>query len=83
MTTVEEHTRKFVSARHETDWDEVLPIFLLAFRASTHAITCTKPASIVYETKLSMPLDLCSGATATRMFAIDYVVDLVDRLRDI
>jgi len=38
VKTIEEHLRKVVST-HQRDWDERLPIFLLAYRASTHETT--------------------------------------------
>jgi hypothetical protein len=37
MKMVEEHLRKAISS-HQKDWDERLPIFLLAYRTSTHEI---------------------------------------------
>jgi len=35
VKTIEEHLRKVVSI-HQWDWDQMLPIFLMAYRASTH-----------------------------------------------
>jgi hypothetical protein len=44
--TVEDHLRKvFVS--HQRNWDPKLPIFLLAYRVSTHDSTGLTPASLV------------------------------------
>jgi hypothetical protein len=45
VKTVEEHLRKVVST-HQRDWDERLPIFLLAYRASTQDITGIAPANV-------------------------------------
>ncbi|PNF14186.1 hypothetical protein B7P43_G12977 [Cryptotermes secundus] len=45
--TIEEHLRKVV-ASHQRDWDEMLPLFLLAYRASTHDTTGLTPASLVF-----------------------------------
>jgi len=42
MNTIEEHQRKVVST-HQWDWDERLPTFLLAYRASTHETTGVTP----------------------------------------
>jgi hypothetical protein len=35
IKTIKEHLQKVV-ASHQRDWDERLPLFLLAYRASTH-----------------------------------------------
>jgi hypothetical protein len=46
IKTMEEHLRKVV-VTHKRDWDERLPLFLLAYRASTHDTTGLTPASLV------------------------------------
>jgi hypothetical protein len=45
------------------DWDERLPIFLLAYKASTHENTGTTPASKVIGRELRLPCDLQFGAS--------------------
>lgn len=47
MKTVEEHLRKVVSA-HQRDWDERLPTFLLAYRASSHDTKGMTPANMMF-----------------------------------
>jgi hypothetical protein len=47
VKTIEEHLRKVVST-YQRDWDERLPIFLLAYRASTHDTTGMTPANMVF-----------------------------------
>jgi transposase InsO family protein len=47
IKTIEEHLRKVV-APHQRDCDERLPLFLLAYRASTHETTGLTPASLVF-----------------------------------
>jgi hypothetical protein len=59
--TIEEHLRKVVST-HQWDWDERLPIFLLAYRASTHETTSVMPSSMVFGRELRLPCDLMFGA---------------------
>jgi transposase InsO family protein len=56
MKTVE-HLRK-VAASHQRDWDERLPLFLLAYRASTHNTMGSTPASLVFGRELQLPCDL-------------------------
>jgi transposase InsO family protein len=47
VKTAEEHLRK-VLPTHQRDWDERLPIFMLAYRVSTHETTDMTPTSIVF-----------------------------------
>jgi hypothetical protein len=56
IKTIEEHIRKVV-ASHQRDWDERLPLFLLAYRASTHDITGMTPASLVFGRVLRLPCE--------------------------
>jgi hypothetical protein len=61
IKTVEEHLRKVI-ASHQRDWDERLPFFFLAYRASTHDKTGLTPASLVFGRELRLPYDLLFGA---------------------
>jgi hypothetical protein len=54
VTTVEEHLRKVVSA-YQRDWDEKLPIFLLAHTARTHEDKGVTPTSMVFGRELRRP----------------------------
>jgi hypothetical protein len=60
VKTVEEHLRKVVST-HQRDWDERLPIFLLAYLASTHETTGITPANMAFERELRLPCDMFGG----------------------
>jgi hypothetical protein len=62
IKAIEEHLRKVV-ASHQTDWDERLPLFLLAYRASTHDTTGLTPASLVFGRELRLPCDLLFGVS--------------------
>ncbi|PNF14662.1 hypothetical protein B7P43_G11732, partial [Cryptotermes secundus] len=53
VKTIEEHLRNVV-ASHQRDWDEKLPLFLLAYRASTHDTTCLTPAGLVFRRELRL-----------------------------
>jgi len=53
--TIEEHQRKVVST-HQWDWDERLPKFLLAYRASTHETTGVTLSSMVFGWELLCPV---------------------------
>jgi hypothetical protein len=65
VKTVEDHLRKVVSA-YQRDWDERLPIFLLACRASAHGTTRTTSASMMLGGKLRRPCDLLFGLPPTK-----------------
>jgi hypothetical protein len=83
VKTVEEHLRKVVST-HQGDWDERLPSFLLAYRASTHKTTGVTPASMVFGWELRLHCDLMFGAPPdTEQSATSYAADLFERLHDI
>jgi hypothetical protein len=83
INTFEEHLRKVV-ASHQRDWDERLPLFLLAYRASTHDNTGLTPASLVFRRELRLPCDLLFGTLPDKERpTFDHAADLVDRLHDI
>jgi transposase InsO family protein len=83
MKTIEEHLRKVVST-HQRDWDERLPIFLLAYQASTHETTGMTPAKMVFRRELRLPCDPMFGAPPDKgQSSTDYTADLVERLHGI
>jgi hypothetical protein len=83
IKTVEEHLRKVV-ASHQREWDARLPIFLLAYRASTHDTLGLTPASLMFGGELQLPCDPLFGTPPDKERpTIDHAADLVDHLRDI
>jgi hypothetical protein len=78
IKTIEEHLRKVV-ASHQRDWDETLPLFLLAYRASTHDTTSLTPASLVFGRELRLPCDLLFGAPPDRERPTTDAADLADQ----
>jgi hypothetical protein len=80
VKTIEEHLWKVVST-HQRDWDERLPIFLLAYHASTHDTSGMTPANMVFGRELRLPCDLLFGVLPDKeQSTTDYVADLVERL---
>jgi hypothetical protein len=78
VKTIKEHLRKVVST-YQRDWDERLPIFLLAYRASTHDTTGMTRANMVFGRELHLPCDLLFGAPPDKeQSTTDYVADLVE-----
>jgi hypothetical protein len=64
---VEKHLWK-INESHQRDWDARLPIFLLAYRASTHRLPC----------------DLLFGAPPNKEWpTVDHAINLVGHLQDI
>ncbi|GBN39028.1 hypothetical protein AVEN_58546-1 [Araneus ventricosus] len=50
----------FVS-KNQQDWDEKLPLFLLAYRSAVHETTGFTPSRILYGRELRLPCDLLFG----------------------
>jgi hypothetical protein len=83
IKTIEEQPRTVV-ASHQRDWDEGLPLFLLAYRASTNDTTGFTPASLVFGRELRLPCELLFEATPDKERpTTDYAADLLDNLHDI
>jgi hypothetical protein len=61
IRTAEEHLQKVVTS-HQKDWGAGLPIFLLAYRTSTHDTTGFNPASLVFGRELRPPCGPLFGA---------------------
>jgi hypothetical protein len=79
---IRKHLRK-VGSTHQRDWEERLPILLLAYQASTHETTGETPANMLFGWKLRLPCDLMTGAPQTRKNRRDSTGDLIERLHDI
>lgn len=47
---------------YQRDWDERVPLFLMAYRASTHETTDVTPANMVFGREVRLPCDLMFGA---------------------
>jgi hypothetical protein len=83
IKTVEVHLLKVV-ASHQRDWDQRLPLFLLAYRASTHDTTGLTPAKLMFGLELQLPCDLLFGVPPDKeQPTTDHAADLVDHLHNI
>jgi hypothetical protein len=83
MKRMEERLRKFVTS-HQRDWEERLPLILLAYRTSTHDTTGFIPARLVFGLELRLPCYLLFGAPPDKERpTTDHEADLVDPLHDI
>jgi hypothetical protein len=61
IRTVEEYLRKDV-ASNQNDWDAMLPLFLLAYRESTHDTTGFTLASLLFGREPRLPSNLLFGS---------------------
>ena len=58
--TLEEHLRKVVSHK-QIDWEEHVPVFLMAYRAAYHETTAFSPSKILFGSVIRLPADLMFG----------------------
>ena len=81
--TINRHLAKVVSD-HQRDWDQLLHLFLLAYRSSVHESTGQSPASIIMGRELRLPCDLKFGCPPGEDVAgEDYESDLRRKMEDI
>jgi hypothetical protein len=82
VKTVMQHLRKVVTS-HQRDWNEGLPVFLLAYKASTYDTLGMIPASLVLG-RASPLCDLLFEAPIGKARpTIDHKANLVDLVHDI
>ena len=82
--TIEDMLSKFVSL-NQRDWDEYLPLLLLAYRSSVHDSTKQTPYMMFFGRHALLPVDLlcCPSCTETKMPSHEYVLELQERLRKV
>ena len=75
---------KYISA-NQKDWDEHLPLLLLAYRSSVHESTHQKPYMMMFGRHALQPVDLvCPKSCAeTKMTGHDYVQSLKGQLEKV
>ena len=62
--TLEQHLLKVVD-ENQTDWDQRIPLFLMAYRSSVHDTTGMTPAKLVLGREIRLPGDLMFGSPET------------------
>ena len=58
--TIVNFLAKYISL-NQKDWDQWIPMYLLAYRSSRHEATGLTPAELYFGRDLRMPLDLLRG----------------------
>ena len=82
--TIEDMLSKFVSA-NQKDWDEYLPLLLLAYRSSVHESTKQTPYMMFYGRHALLPVDFlcCPPCTETKMSSNEYVLEWLSKIHSI
>jgi transposase InsO family protein len=81
--TMEEHLSKVV-AKNQRDWDQQLPLLLMAYRSAVHESTGQSPAKVIFGKDLKLPCDLMFGTPeAEKLEVHDYADELQKRLLEI
>lgn len=81
--TMEDMLSKYISP-NQKDWDEWIPVLLLAYRSSVHASTGKTPHQMMFGKQPKLPTDLLYGhgpVGNTQYSADDYVYQLQEKLR--
>lgn len=74
--TMEKHLCKMVD-EHQRDWDQHLPLFLMAYRAAIHDTTGQTPSRVVFGREIRLPCDLLFGTPAREPLEVNNYVDEV------
>ena len=79
--TIQNMIASYVSD-NQTDWDEHIPLLLLAYRSSVHETTGVSPARMVFGRDLTLPVDLALGRPVReeKYCNTDYAYELKQRL---
>lgn len=81
--TILNHLSVFVS-RNQRDWDQKLPLFLLAYRSAVHETTGYTPAQLLFGRDLRLPCDILFGCPQDVLPSpVEYLQDLQERLKTI
>ena len=62
---LEQHLSKVVD-ENQTDWDQRIPLFLMAYRSSVHDTNGMTPAKLVFGREIRLPGDLMFGSPETQ-----------------
>jgi len=59
--TMKQHLSKVVD-QHQKDWDQHIPLFLMAYRAAVHNTTGQSPSKVLFGRELPLPCDVVFGS---------------------
>ena len=80
--TLENMLSLFV-AEHQKDWDEYIPMLMMAYRSTTQESTYVSPYKMMFGREVNLPIDLMMGLPdpeAPTLLGVDYVEDLQTKM---
>ena len=79
--TLEAQLSKFVSDHHR-DWDQHVPLLMMAYRTAVHETSGNTPAKLMLGRDLRLPVDLLTGRPNDEPLSevTDYAIDLQEKL---
>ena len=81
--TLQDMLAKYVSG-HQRDWDEHLPLVMMAYRSSVHASTQYTPFYLLFGHEVRLPVDIMFGRQPDHQPEVsEYVRNLRDTLEDV
>ena len=78
--TLENQLAVFVE-KHQQDWDDHVPLILLAYRSGVHESTGQTPSCLMFGREVNLPVDLLYGHPPDEQ-KFETVEDYVDQLRN-
>ena len=79
--TLEAQLSKFASD-HQKDWDEYVPLLMMAYRTAIHETSCNTPANLMLGHDLRLSVDLLTGDKPITQTS-DYVLNLQEWLEKV
>ena len=82
--TLEAQLSMFVED-HQKDWDQLVPLMLMAYRTAVHETTGCTPASLMFGRDLKLPIDILYGRPETEhaQHTTSYALKLQERLEKV
>ena len=82
--TLEAQLSKFVDD-HQRDWDQLVPMMLMAYRSAIHESTGCSPATLMFGRNLKLPIDILYGRPEAEPIqsTTKYAVNLQERLEQV
>jgi hypothetical protein len=72
-------------AKHQRNWDEYIPMLLMAYRSSTHETTGVSPCKMMFGREINLPIDLLLGKPESQKYqsATEFAYELENRIDEI
>ena len=81
--TLQDILAKYVSD-HQRDWDEYLPLMMMAYQSSVHASTQYTPFYLLFGHEVQLPVDVMFGRQSNHKPEVsDYVRNVRDTLEEV